>query len=217
MNRLLLTGIVVLLWAVIGCSNKDRVPGGVLSKEKMRAVLWDIIQAERFTATYVAKDSSKNIKVENFKLYSQIFSIHDVTKDEFIKSYNFYLSRPDMARMIFDSLAARANRQREEMYKSQKPAADSGKTVRSGLSPDSMHARLRDSLTKSNRQKLLNSSKTNPPVIKPDSVKPNQPKRLPRPRLFKSDSVKSTQPKRLLRPAGGPAGLRIRDSLIRRQ
>ena len=191
MNRLLLTGIVVFIWAVSGCSNKDQAPGGILPKEKMQAVLWDIIQAERFTATFVAKDSTKNIKAENFKLYSQIFSIHQVTKDEFIKSYNFYLSRPDIARKMFDSLAAKANRQREDLYKSQ-TAPDSSKHLKSVLSPDSIHSHFRDSLMKANQQKL-NSAKTNTPLVKPDSGKLTKPKRLIHPGL-----------------------LRIRDSLLRR-
>jgi hypothetical protein len=164
---------------VIGCSNKDEAPAGILPKEKMEAVLWDILQAERFTTTFVAKDSSKNIKAENFKLYGQVFSIHNVSKDEFIKSYKFYMGRPDIARVMFDSLASKANRLREEMYKSStKPAAaDSTKPVQPVQKADSINARLRDSLiTKSRRQKL-NNPKTNPALVVPDSGKSVQPKR----------------------------------------
>jgi hypothetical protein len=194
MNRLLLTGIVVLMWIVTGCSNKDQAPAGVLSKEKMEAVLWDIIQAERFTATFVAKDSSKNIKEENFKLYSKIFSIHNVTKDEFITSYKFYLSRPDIARVLFDSLSTMANRQREDMYKSQTPAvADSTKPVQPVQKADSMHARLRDSLLLKAKRKKPRISDTQPKPMIPDTVQ-------------------SIKPKRPIRPDR----MRIRDSLLRR-
>jgi hypothetical protein len=194
MNRLLLTGIVVLMWIVTGCSNKDQAPAGVLSKEKMEAVLWDIIQAERFTATFVAKDSSKNVREENFKLYSQIFSIHQVTKDEFITSYKFYLSRPDIARVLFDSLSTMANRKREELYKPQTPAlADSTKPVQPVQKADSLHARFRDSLLANAKRKKPRISDTQPKLIKPDTVQ-------------------STKPKRPIRPDR----MRIRDSLLRR-
>ncbi|HUP14002.1 MAG TPA: hypothetical protein VM187_17400, partial [Niastella sp.] len=36
---------------------------------------------------------------------------------EFVKSYKFYMSRPDIARTMFDSLATRANRTREDLNK----------------------------------------------------------------------------------------------------
>jgi hypothetical protein len=116
MNRLLLVCLSALVWCLVSCTDKDKIPSGVLPKEKMQKVLWDVIQAERFRETFI-RDSSKDLKAETFKLYAQVFEIHKVTKDEFIKSYKFYMSRPDIARDMFDSLATQANRRREEMYK----------------------------------------------------------------------------------------------------
>ncbi len=46
----------------------------------------------------------------------RFLKLHQVSKDEFVKSYKFYLSRPDIAREMFDSLATRANRRREELF-----------------------------------------------------------------------------------------------------
>ena len=116
MNRLLLVCLSALVWCLAGCTDKDKIPAGVLPKEKMQKVLWDVIQAERFRETFI-RDSSKDLKAETFKLYAQVFAIHKVTKDEFAKSYKFYMGRPDIAREMFDSLATKANRAREEMYK----------------------------------------------------------------------------------------------------
>ena len=84
----------------------------------MQVVLWDIIQAERFSAMFLLRDSStKNIQLEKFKLYDQIFSLHKVSQEDFIKSYKYYLSRPDLAKEVFDSISAKADRQREDSYK----------------------------------------------------------------------------------------------------
>src|SRR5690349_7262269 len=116
MNRLLLVCLSAIVWCLVSCTDKDKIPAGVLPKEKMEKVLWDMIQAERYRETFV-RDTSKNLKTETFKLYAQVFEIHQVSKDEFIKSYKFYMSRPDIARQMFDSLATRANRRREELYK----------------------------------------------------------------------------------------------------
>lgn len=190
MNRLLLIALGMVLFVVFGCSNKDKVPSGTLPKEKMEAVLWDILQAERFTSTYVSKDSSKNVKLENFKMYNQVFAIHQVSRDEFVKSYKFYLSRPDIARVLFDSMATRANRQREDMYKSQtqpaktdstKPAQPAQPAHKDSVAPKS---RLRD-------------------LIKPGAHGP----------IIMPDTGKAVKPLNRLRPPN----LRIRDSILRRR
>jgi hypothetical protein len=46
-----------------------------------------------------------------------VFQLHHTTKEEFKKSYDFYLSRPDLSAKLFDSLAALANKDRSEIYK----------------------------------------------------------------------------------------------------
>ncbi|WP_207515542.1 DUF4296 domain-containing protein [Longitalea luteola] len=116
MRRLSLVCLSAIAWCLVSCTNKDKIPAGVIPRDKMQKVLWDMIQAERFRETFV-RDSALDLKAETFKLYAQIFDVHDVTKDEFIRSYKFYMSRPDIARNMFDSLATQANRQREELYR----------------------------------------------------------------------------------------------------
>lgn len=103
------------------CADKDSVPAGILPKEKMGAILWDMIQAEQFSTTYLAKDSGKiNLKIEDLRLYDQVFRLHGITREDFRKSYRFYQDRPDITRTLFDSLLARGNRLRTESYN--KPA-----------------------------------------------------------------------------------------------
>lgn len=119
MNRLLLLCLGVIVFGLICCTDKDKIPKGVLPKDKMESVLWDMIQAERFKTSFL-KDSA-NLKAETFKLYAEVFAVHQVTKDQFVKSYKFYMSRPDIARDMFDSLASMANRRREDMYKAKNP------------------------------------------------------------------------------------------------
>ena len=111
--------VFMLMTSILfGCTNTTKVPDDILSKTKMEVVLWDIIQAERFSSLYLLKDSAKrNVQLEKFKLYHQVFALHKVSKDDFIKSYKYYLGRPDMAKIIVDSMAAKAERKREDSYK----------------------------------------------------------------------------------------------------
>ncbi|NII27112.1 DUF4296 domain-containing protein [Pseudoflavitalea sp. X16] len=106
--------LIVLLAA---CTNKNKVPSDVLPREKMEKVMWDMIQADRFSSQFLEKDSAKlNVKTETFKLYEKVFLLHKITRDEFVHSFKFYLSRPDINRELFDSLSAHANNRRAEMY-----------------------------------------------------------------------------------------------------
>ncbi len=102
---------------VAGCSDKDKIPSGILSKEDMEKIMWDMMLADQYSANYLVKDSSRiNVKLETLKLYEEIFRLHHISKDEFSKSYAFYQSRPDIARVLFDSLLARGTRARMENY-----------------------------------------------------------------------------------------------------
>jgi hypothetical protein len=138
MIRLLLVCLSAIVCGLISCTDKDKLPAGVLPKDKMEMVLWDMIQAERYRETFI-RDSAKDLKVETFKLYAQVFEIHKVSKDAFVKSYKFYMSRPDIARDMFDSLATRANRRREEMYKPK--TSDTAKVQQPAVAPASDSAK----------------------------------------------------------------------------
>ncbi|MFL5745247.1 MAG: DUF4296 domain-containing protein [Niastella sp.] len=117
MNRLLLVCLSAIVWCMVSCTDKDKIPKGVLGKEKMQKVLMDMIEAERFRDGFIVYDSSKDQKTETFKLYAQVFELNKISKDEFIKSYKFYMSRPDIAREIFDSLSSQAAKLRENLNK----------------------------------------------------------------------------------------------------
>ena len=38
----------ILLFTAAGCSDKNNIPSGILSREKMEGVLWDMIQADQY-------------------------------------------------------------------------------------------------------------------------------------------------------------------------
>jgi hypothetical protein len=104
----------------IACTNKDKIPSDVLPRDEMEKVMWDMIQADRFSSQFLERDSvaKKNLKTETFKLYEKVFQLHKITREEFVHSFKFYLDRPDINRVLFDSLSARANRRRTEVYTS---------------------------------------------------------------------------------------------------
>lgn len=114
---------------VVGCSSKDKVPSGVISRDNMEKILWDMIQADQYASLYLVKDSARiNVKMETLKLYEQVFQLHKVSRDEFRESFQYYLSRPDLTRSVFDSLLSQGNRQRADSYKNP-PAVSSPPSI----------------------------------------------------------------------------------------
>lgn len=103
---------------LLSCTNKNKLPSDVLPREEMEKVLWDMIQADRFSTQFLLKDSATlNVKQETFKLYEQVFQLHKISREDFIKSYKYYLARPDITKVMFDSMSTRATRLRDTLYK----------------------------------------------------------------------------------------------------
>jgi len=197
MNRLLLVCLSAIVLCVVSCTDKDKIPSGVLPQEKMEKVLWDMIQAERYRDTFV-RDSANDLKKETFKLYAQVFEIHQISKDEFVKSYKFYMSRPDIARAMFDTLATRANRRRDEMNKPQPlDTATAHPKVDSLAKKDSTSKPAVDTTTKTVKPVSTNTAKPLPPLtprMSPEELRKRF-KRGPMRRL-NADSLRRIQLKR---------------------
>jgi len=112
----IIAGLLAILLAV-GCSNKDKVPSDIIPRDKMEKILWDMVQADQYAAIYLIKDSAKvNVKTETLKLYEEVFRLHQVSRDEFRRSFAYYQQHPELTRNVFDSILAQGNRQRTENY-----------------------------------------------------------------------------------------------------
>jgi len=111
--------LLSVLFFFARCGNSDNIPGDIIPKDSMAVILWDIIQADQFSNQYMIRDSARiNVKAETMGLYQEIFRIHHTTKEEFQKSYQYYLAHPDITKLMFDSLSAQANRRRGEAFRS---------------------------------------------------------------------------------------------------
>lgn len=102
-----LLAFTVLLFS---CGSKNEIPGGILKKEKMEAVLWDVFQADAFTFQFVTKDSSKTPETEIAKMELEIFANHKTTREEFYKSFSYYKNHPDILQPMLDSMITKYTR-----------------------------------------------------------------------------------------------------------
>ena len=91
---------------ILACRRGEQIPNDVLSKEKMQAVMWDVMRADQFLSAYVlSKDSSLDKVTESLKYYQDIFTLHQVTREQFQKSFSFYKDHPQLFKTIMDSMS----------------------------------------------------------------------------------------------------------------
>ena len=108
--------VLIVAFGVAACS-RSRVPSDIIQPHEMGNVLFEISMAEEFVNSFVAKDSSRDKDVEIQKEYQKIFLLHNIKEEQFQKSYTFYRSHPDIFKTMMDSLNARAQRERNELYR----------------------------------------------------------------------------------------------------
>ena len=110
--------ILILVSLIFLCSCKTNRSDEILSKKKMQAVLWDIMQADVYANQMIKHDTTKNSAVENAKLQQQIFTIHKISRSTFDKSYAYYQAHPNDMQTILDSLSV--DRSRSEKIRIEK-------------------------------------------------------------------------------------------------
>ena len=98
------------------CTTQDKkIPKEILSVDKMKVVVWDLVQAGNYATILKEKDTS--IKKINTAYMAQVLKLHNLKKADFFKSFDFYVAHPELNKQLFDSLNAYGQRQRANLYK----------------------------------------------------------------------------------------------------
>ena len=98
--------ILIILMPFLFCACKETIPSGIIKPQKMQEILWDVLRVDAFSHELVKKDSAKVLADEQAKLTKKIFLIHNISEEQFQKSYSYYTQHPDKMKMILDSLNA---------------------------------------------------------------------------------------------------------------
>lgn len=111
---------IFAIYLLVSCSGRNKIPEGVMKPDKMTAVMLDVFRAEGLSMHYNRKayDSLLNPEIAYVKYYTQVFSFHKITKDEFFTSYHYYLQHPDLFKTVLDSVNAINERTRYDVYQS---------------------------------------------------------------------------------------------------
>ena len=98
--------LIVLVTLFISCS-KSKIPNGILEPEKMQAVFWDYMRADVYANEYLRKDSGRDLQKESAKLQQQVFQLHRISREQFYKSYEYYLYNTNEMKIMLDTLQVR--------------------------------------------------------------------------------------------------------------
>ncbi|WP_343668647.1 DUF4296 domain-containing protein [Chitinophaga sp.] len=111
---------VCFLLVLMACGQAGKVPEGVLQKEEMRDVLLDMTMADALSTNNEdprtpMPDSVRRYRVKLY--YKQILDMHHLTQAQFQKSYDWYESRPDRLKEVYDMMMEAATANREDLDK----------------------------------------------------------------------------------------------------
>lgn len=70
----------------------------------MTNVLWDLMLADELVAQTLPADTGTIRFDTSMVLYGQIAQAHNTTQAQFKKSLNYYKTRPDLMKVILDTL-----------------------------------------------------------------------------------------------------------------
>jgi hypothetical protein len=92
------------------CTSKNKLPEGVLPREKMQIVVWDLVQAGEFLDAFeFSQDTTIDRKVRAAEWYDRVFALHKVTRESFEKSYAYYKEHPMLMKQMMDSLSKKTS------------------------------------------------------------------------------------------------------------
>lgn len=108
---------ILIVFSFLSCTDKDDIPNGIMKQSKMQPVLWDYLKADAYISYYFKKDSSKNIFIESAALQEKIFVKHHITRNEFYKSYDYYVKHTGLMKSLIDSVLVIQNREKNRKEK----------------------------------------------------------------------------------------------------
>jgi len=104
--KALYSGWLLLVLVALSCRSDNQVPSGVLPPAKMQELLWDMMRADQFVVSFVLPaDSTLQKEAEKIKWYNRVLALHQVSEQQFKKSFSYYQDHPDLMASIMDSIA----------------------------------------------------------------------------------------------------------------
>lgn len=95
---------LVMAFCLFSCTSKNEIPKEILKPKLMRSIFWDFTRAEIYAHEYIKKDSTKNDSIILRNMQQSILLHYKTSKLDYDRSYEYYVSHPDLMAEILDSI-----------------------------------------------------------------------------------------------------------------
>jgi hypothetical protein len=110
--------IVIMIIFGLSCCKKKQVPEGILTRDKMVAVMSELYVTEQKISTLGVKRDSLSQMFDVMK--EKVFAAQGITDSVFRKSMDYYMDRPLEMETIYTSLVDSLNLREQRSLSSQK-------------------------------------------------------------------------------------------------
>lgn len=109
--------IPFLFLFLFSCKEKlPPVPGDVIPMEQMKLIMTDMHISDAVAETNAQKGEDERVQVQRNN--EQIFKNHGITKEEFLKSFQFYENNPVLLNKMYDEILNELSKREEKEGKS---------------------------------------------------------------------------------------------------
>jgi len=113
MKKLLLYGILFLLAA---CGKTlPKVPSDIIQQKKMIQILVEVHIADAVLEHINGTD--KRVPEQTTAMYNQIYKNYGITREDFLKSYYFYETQPELMDKLYEELLTELSKKQAQLSK----------------------------------------------------------------------------------------------------
>jgi hypothetical protein len=102
--------LIILIFPLLSCNNnKEKAQ---LSTDKMKVIIWQLMQADEYYTRASLLDSTMKINRKNVQMYQQIFDLNKVTSVQFYTTIGYLEQHPIEFKIVMDSVTALSKREK---------------------------------------------------------------------------------------------------------
>ena len=103
--------LVIPLFLLFACEQKDRTPEGLLDREQFKEVLLDAQLLEARYNHEVVVEHRQEVPMKQY--YAQVFEKYGTNEDQFRKTFDYYKERPEELKAIYEEIIVELGRRKD--------------------------------------------------------------------------------------------------------
>ena len=104
--------VLLPLFLLFACEQKDRMPEGLLDREKFKEVLLDAQLLEARYNHEVVVEHKQEVPMKQY--YEQVFEKHGTDNEQFQRTFQYYTARPEELKAIYEEIIVELGRRKDE-------------------------------------------------------------------------------------------------------